>query len=87
MRTCSKCSHLQEEINFRNSKTTKDGLSWQCKSCDKIQRRAHYLVNREKEIARASIRNADKRTIRAYENERFHSDPKVKLSVCLSGAL
>jgi hypothetical protein len=45
---CSKCKETKDTVEFSTDKSKKDGLQWQCKSCDKENHRkiaAHFAAN------------------------------------------
>lgn len=84
MKTCTKCSLTKELIFFCKDKNRIDGYDSWCKSCKKVLRRKCYLQNRQKEIDYAGIRNSNKKLIRSYERNRYHTEPKIKLATCIS---
>lgn len=53
MKICSRCKVEQPIINFNKKRTTKDGLAYHCKSCEKISHANHYVKNKQPFISRA----------------------------------
>lgn len=83
---CSKCNEEKELICFGKSKSSKDGLRYQCKSCRKLERqnldykRSWYLQNKDKHRAKNKewiANNSDK--IQKYK-ENWYIENKAKIS-------
>ena len=55
MKKCTKCKIIKDYKEFRTRKGSKDGLQSNCKECEKEQRKAHYLKNKEKECPYCGI--------------------------------
>ena len=54
---CTVCKDYCSLDQFYNSKASKDGLGYRCKSCDNKARRKHYNANIEAAKASARARN------------------------------
>lgn len=54
VKSCYKCKRELPVSAFATSKSKKDGWQSQCKECQKIYRRAHYLANKQKYIDKAA---------------------------------
>ena len=92
---CSKCKEPKEHKMFFNCKKSKDGLSYYCKPCMKLNVKSHnksdknkeyknywYSINKEK-YQKYYKDNREK--INLYWNNKYHSDPKHKLGLLLRG--
>jgi len=63
-KSCSTCKQVLPMDRFSKDKSTRDGKSYSCKSCNVGKCREYYTANREK--------------LREYGRKRYHSDPKWK---------
>lgn len=48
MKVCTKCNETKDLECFFNSKSARDGKSWQCKDCYKIKHKSYYVLNKER---------------------------------------
>lgn len=53
---CSKCKTVKSRTDYNIKKSTKDGLAYHCKSCEKEAHRKHYQSNKSDYISRAKQR-------------------------------
>lgn len=71
MKTCTKCGVDKSLQEFKERKSSKDGLHTQCRSCLALYYVAHYEKNKEKkQIARAARYEATKDALK--ENARLY---------------
>lgn len=59
MKRCYFCKELLDESNFNKNKNRYDGLQGQCKKCNVIILKEHYIKNRQREIAKRNKRRSD----------------------------
>jgi len=59
MKTCCMCKQDLDVFCFKSNKKRKDGLQCQCIECHKKYRREHYLINKEKYIAKAAVKKRE----------------------------
>jgi hypothetical protein len=92
MKICTKCLIEKPLSEFSINKNKKDGLNYQCRSCQSKYHRQHYLKNKEKYIKQAKtqrrkstdiLREIKKKCSICDENhpatlDFHHIDPSVK---------
>jgi hypothetical protein len=76
MKICTKCKTSKELIEYNNKKTSRDGLSGQCRGCQKKYTRVHYKKN--KKYYKNKARKYDSK-IKEWFND-YRS--KLKCEVC-----
>ena len=72
MKKCTKCKVIKDYKEFRTRKASKDGLQSNCKECEKEQRRAHYLKNKEK------VKASNKLYAKTYVRKTLTEEQKQK---------
>jgi len=101
MKQCNKCNEVKEPVEF--SKSVRDGLQHQCKSCANKARRAYHAKNKELENKKSREYNArnkeklsaylkdykakNKKEILTKARERYRSEPVFRLTQLLRGRL
>ena len=58
---CCNCKENLDVSIFMSNKKHKDGLQSQCKNCQKIYSREHYIRNKQKYVDKAVLRNKQSR--------------------------
>jgi hypothetical protein len=53
LKTCSKCKVEKPISEFRKQSATKDGLRYDCKSCQDARQKSHYQQNKERYVSNA----------------------------------
>lgn len=74
MKRCSACKIEKEESEFNKSSDRKDGLSNNCKECNKAQLKAHYYAN--------SGYYLDKNYKRREKIKKYVDSKKIKCEEC-----
>lgn len=67
MKTCTRCGEAKSLACFNKRSAMKDGHRSQCRDCQSLGAKKYYQANREKELARAAVKN---RTPEARERKR-----------------
>ena len=52
---CSKCGKSKDKSEFYKDQTSKDGLTYKCKACVRLEYRLYYRENRKRESQRKFI--------------------------------
>lgn len=60
MKICTRCNLEKVETEFHIKRSTKSGLAFHCKDCERIAHRKHYLLNKTVYVNRA-IKNTAKK--------------------------
>ena len=68
MKRCTCCKEVKELTEFHKHKNKPDGLSYICKTCTAIKRKAYYSTHKEK---KAEYQKAHKEEIVAYKKEHY----------------
>ena len=65
---CSKCKELKDLSGFYKNYKSKDGLSYQCKACQKVYHQSQHIKDQKKAYAASDIgREAVKRAATKYK--------------------
>lgn len=76
VKVCYQCKKELEIISFSKKKTNKDGLSSNCKECNKINCRAHYAINKKTQIKQILASRKNRKIKRCLELiEYFKNNP------------
>ena len=84
MKICSTCG-LEKDLNeYFNSKASKDGKGYRCKSCDTLARKSFRLKHRERHLKAQRERNwKHKYSIDRQDFEKMWSDQNGLCAICL----
>ena len=59
MKKCTKCGEFKDESFFNKRKQSKDGLRYDCRECQKVEKREYYRKNKDKTIAQQRVYRAE----------------------------
>ena len=84
MKRCVCCNVPKEESEFNKNKTTKDGLCYDCKDCNKARSKANYKLRtadkpkRAKSISVSRERSYSGNDLSKIQKKRIRQDRVVK---------
>jgi hypothetical protein len=83
MKLCSKCKTEKTLIEFRVYRQSRDGLFRWCKACEKAYKSTPEQLQkgRDRNRARYQEDSAVRERIKAYVNNRYHTDPAYQADV------
>lgn len=75
---CKRCFRELEDIYFRKHPKTKDGLKYECISCDNKRQKEIYNRNRQKRIKQATEYREENPDKVAEYNQRYYRKSRAK---------